>query len=63
MIFLFIFFLKRYLTKVKKCIIKYCYPINKKLSSEIKLYKKKLSNKCKNLIIKYTIKNKINLFI
>ena len=49
----------KYLTKVKKCIIKNCYPINKKLSSEIKLYKKKLSNKCKN-VHKNTKKNSVN---
>lgn len=40
--------LKKNLTKLKKCVVKHCEPINKKLSQELKLYRKKLSKKCKN---------------
>jgi len=46
---------KKYLTKVKKCITKNCHEISKKLNQDIKLYRKKLTNKCKN-----TNKNKVN---
>ena len=45
----------KYLTKVKKCITKNCHEISKKLNRDIKLYRRKLSNKCKN-----TKKNKVN---
>ena len=46
---------KKNLTKLKKCVVEHCDPIYKKLTSEIKLYRKKLSNKCKN-----TKKNNVN---
>ena len=39
--------LKKYLTKVKNCLVKNCYEINKKLSKKINIYRKKLNSKCK----------------